>query len=49
MKEKIILVGSGQHARVVLYNIKEQNKYKVIGFLDSDEKKEGTYMKESQF
>ncbi|MEH1739362.1 acetyltransferase [Fusobacterium varium] len=41
MKEKIILVGSGQHARVVLYNIKEQNKYKVIGFLDSDEKKRG--------
>ena len=26
MKEKIILVGSGQHARVVLYNLKEQDK-----------------------
>lgn len=43
MKEKIVLVGSGQHARVVLYNIKEQGKYEVIGFLDSDENKIGSF------
>ena len=36
-KEKIIIIGAGQHARVVLYNIEEQNKYEVVGFLDSDD------------
>ena len=36
MKEKILLIGAGQHARVILYNIKEQNKYDVIGILDAD-------------
>lgn len=41
MKEKIVLVGSGQHANVVMYNIKEQGKYEVVCFLDSDEKKVG--------
>lgn len=44
MKEKIVLVGSGQHARVVLYNIKEQGKYEVICMLDSDESKIGQYV-----
>lgn len=44
-KEKIILIGAGQHANVVLYNIEEQNKYEVIGILDSDEKKIGTFYK----
>ncbi len=36
MKEKILLIGAGQHARVVLYNIREQNKYDVIGILDAN-------------
>ena len=36
MREKILLVGAGQHARVVLYNIQEQNKYDVIGILDKN-------------
>ena len=39
--EKIILVGCGQHANVVLYNIREQNKYDVIGYFDSDDEKVG--------
>lgn len=39
--EKIILVGCGQHANVVLYNIKEQKKYDVVGYFDSDDKKIG--------
>jgi len=30
MKEKILLIGAGQHARVILYNIKEQNKKRCI-------------------
>jgi sugar O-acyltransferase (sialic acid O-acetyltransferase NeuD family) len=42
MKEKIILIGCGQHANVALYNIHEQQKYEVIAFLDSDETKTGT-------
>ena len=36
MKEKILLIGAGQHARVVLYNIQEQNKYEVNGILDKN-------------
>lgn len=39
MKEKIILVGSGQQARVVLYNIEAEGKYEVVGIIDSDTKK----------
>lgn len=41
MKEKIILVGSGQHAKVVLYNIEEEEKYEVVGIIDSDSSKIG--------
>jgi sugar O-acyltransferase (sialic acid O-acetyltransferase NeuD family) len=40
--EKIVLVGSGQHARVVLYNMREQGEYEVACFLDSDSTKTGT-------
>lgn len=40
-RERIVLVGSGQHARVVLYNLKAQGKYEVACFLDSDESKVG--------
>lgn len=41
--ERIIIVGCGQHANVVIYNIKAQNKYEVIGYFDSDENKSGLY------
>lgn len=41
MKEKIVLVGCGQHARVVLYNLKEQGVYEVACFVDSDINKVG--------
>lgn len=40
-KEKIVIIGAGQHARVVLYNIEEQNKYEVIGYLDSNDNRIG--------
>ena len=46
MMEDIILIGSGQHAGVVLYNIKEQGRYRVIGMLDNDPKKKGKIFKE---
>ena len=42
-KERIVLIGSGQHARVVLYNLKEQGKYEVACFLDSDKSKIGKF------
>lgn len=42
-KERIILIGSGQHANVVLYNIEEQNLYEVVGILDSDISKSGMF------
>lgn len=39
--EDIILIGSGQHAGVVLYNATEQGKYNVIGILEADQSKHG--------
>ncbi|WP_352404928.1 acetyltransferase [Sporanaerobacter acetigenes] len=33
MKKNIVIVGSGQHAKVVLYNVICQNKYNVVGFI----------------
>ena len=41
MKEKIVLIGGGQHCGVVLYNIEEQGKYEVVGIIDSDLSKKG--------
>ena len=43
LKERIVLVGSGQHARVVLYNLKKQGLYDVACFLDADESKVGQF------
>lgn len=40
-KEQIVIVGSGQHARVVLYNIECQGIFDVIGYFDADEEKVG--------
>lgn len=40
-KEQIILLGCGQHARVVMYNIKEQNKYEVACILTPEKEKKG--------
>ena len=42
--EKVVLVGSGQHARVVLYNMKAQNKYEPACFIDADKNKVGMYI-----
>ncbi|MBO4901534.1 MAG: NeuD/PglB/VioB family sugar acetyltransferase, partial [Lachnospiraceae bacterium] len=33
-----------QHCRVVLYNVREQNRYHVVGILDGDPQKAGTYV-----
>jgi sugar O-acyltransferase (sialic acid O-acetyltransferase NeuD family) len=37
MKDNIVIVGCGQHARVVLYNAIEQSKYNVVGFIGDTE------------
>jgi sugar O-acyltransferase (sialic acid O-acetyltransferase NeuD family) len=34
MLKKIIIIGSGYHSKVVLYEILQLKKYKVIGFID---------------
>lgn len=34
MNQKIVIIGAGQHARVVLYNAKCQGIYEPIGFFD---------------
>ena len=40
--EKIILIGAGQQCGVVLYNVKEQNKYSVACIAEIDKEKVGT-------
>lgn len=40
-KENIIIIGCGQHANVVLYNMKCQGKYKALGYFDVDNNKVG--------
>ena len=42
--EKIIIVGAGQHCRVVLYNVKAQEAYQVACILDENEKCWGSYV-----
>jgi len=41
MKEKIILVGTGQHFNVVLYNLREQDKYEVACAIDGNPENRG--------
>ena len=41
-KEKVVLVGSGQHARVLIYNIIEQGKYDIACFTTHDPALVGT-------
>ena len=43
MKEKIVLVGTGQHFHVVMYNLKMQGKYDVACALDCDLSKKGQF------
>lgn len=37
--ENIIIIGCGQHSNVVIYNMKCQGKYEVLGFFDLDPSK----------
>lgn len=39
--ERLVIVGCGQHANVVAYNLKCQRKYELIGYFDSDQTKIG--------
>ncbi len=38
---RIAIVGCGQHANVILYNLNAQAKYSVLGFFDSSDEKLG--------
>ena len=44
MKDKIILIGSGQHCNVVLYNAREQGLYDVVCIAEVDHSKCGKYI-----
>ena len=43
-KERIVLIGAGQHCHVVLYNIREQNQFEVVGILDGNPNKVGSFV-----
>jgi len=42
MKDRIILIGSGQHCNVVMYNVAAQGKYEVACIADVDKDKWGS-------
>lgn len=42
MKEKIVLVGAGQHCNVVIYNLREQGEYDIACLLDVNKSIWGT-------
>ena len=41
MKEKIIIIGAGEHARMVIDNIEEQGVYEIFGLTTSNESEVG--------
>lgn len=43
-KDRVILIGSGQHCNVVMYNIKEQGKYDIACIAEADQSKCGKYI-----
>jgi len=44
MKERIIIIGSGRHAKVVAYNLISQDKYEIACFVTTDSTLENTFM-----
>jgi len=38
----LIVIGAGDHVKVVIATIEAEAKYKIIGLLDNDESKHGT-------
>lgn len=44
--DKVILIGGGQQSRVVLYNLKAQNKYSAACIAEVDKSKAGTYVED---
>ncbi|EJF06989.1 sugar O-acyltransferase, sialic acid O-acetyltransferase NeuD family [Thiovulum sp. ES] len=43
-KDKIILIGGGGHCKSVIDVIESENKFQILGILDDDESKIGTYI-----
>jgi UDP-perosamine 4-acetyltransferase len=44
MKDSIVVVGAGGHAQVVAEAVSLQGDYQLLGFLDADPEKRGTYL-----
>lgn len=42
--EKMIIVGCGQHANVVIYNINMQQEYLLMGYFDAEDGKIGSFI-----
>ena len=43
-KDRIILIGSGQHCHVVIYNLEAQNKYDIACIAEIDKEKTNCYL-----
>ena len=35
---KILIIGCGEHSKIVIENIEQQNKYKIVGLVGFDKK-----------
>ena len=43
MKEKLLIIGTGQHARMLIELIEEQNKYSIVGLISKKKEKKKIY------
>jgi len=44
MRKKVLIIGSGKHAKVVAYNLLSENKYDIAGFVTTDKIGQSTYL-----
>ena len=44
MRKKVLIIGSGKHARVVAYNILSENKQDIAGFVTTDRIGQSSYL-----
>lgn len=43
MREKLLIIGTGQHARMLIELIEEQNKYSIVGLISKKKEKKKIY------
>ena len=48
-KEKIIIIGTGKHAKVVTDILEDMNKYKIVGFISEENHVNNEFLEKLHF